>query len=112
MANEYRLGHVNQIPPGEGRMFDYDGRPVAVFRTRDDQVFATQALCPHRAGPLADGLVDDVTVVCPLHDRIFDLRTGAGVGTDCTIATYPVRLANDGTILVAQPAQAEAAASD
>lgn len=109
MASEHMIGHVSQIPPGEGRTFDLHGLRVAVFHTRDGQVFATQASCPHRGGPLADGLTDETSVVCPLHDRIYDLRSGAGIGTDCNIATYPVRLGADGMIrLVPDPQPAMA----
>ena len=90
MTKEYRLGPVSQIPPGEGRTFEVDGRQVAVFRTRQDAVYATQAACPHRAGPLADGMLGETTLVCPLHEYRFDLATGAGSG-GCDIAVYPVR---------------------
>jgi nitrite reductase/ring-hydroxylating ferredoxin subunit len=50
--------------------------------------------------------------VCPLHDRVYDLRTGAGIGTDCDIRVYPARAAADGTILlVTEPAAREMASS-
>jgi nitrite reductase (NADH) small subunit len=98
MATEHAVGHVSQIPPGEGRTFDLDGKLIAVFRTRGGGVFATQAYCPHRGGPLADGLTDEKSVVCPLHDRIYDM--GTGIGTDCNIETYPVRVSIDGIILL------------
>ena len=103
---EHPLGKLSQIPPGEGRNFAVPGPAgevlIAVFHARDGSVFATQASCPHRGGPLADGLMDDGSVVCPLHDRTYDLRTGAG--PDCSIAVYPVRTTPDGTILLlAQP---------
>jgi nitrite reductase (NADH) small subunit len=52
---------------------------VAVFHTRAGDVFATQAQCPHKAGPLADGMVGDATLVCPLHDWRFDLATGTAI---------------------------------
>ncbi len=97
---EHALGRISQIPPGEGRNFEVDGLRVAVFHTRAGAVHATQAACPHRGGPLADGLTDETTVVCPLHDRIYDFRTGAGLGNDCAIATYQVRLGQDGVILL------------
>ncbi len=100
MAAERPIGIITQIPPGEGRNFDIDGVQIAVFHTRAGAVHATQAACPHKAGPLADGLTDENTVICPLHDRIYDLRTGAGLGNDCTIATYPVRIGENGTILL------------
>jgi nitrite reductase (NADH) small subunit len=98
---ERAIGKLSQIPKGEGRNFDVGGKLVAVFHTRDGAVYATQAHCPHKGGPLADGLTDGKTVVCPLHDRIYDFRTGAGIGNDCSIAVYPVRAEPDGTIMLA-----------
>ncbi len=97
---EHSLGPITQIPKGEGRTFLLDGMRVAVFRTRDDAVYATQAECPHLGGPLADGMVDAATVVCPLHERTFSLATGEGIGTDCALAAYPMRVATDGTMLL------------
>ncbi len=99
-ADERRLGPVSQIPPGEGRAFEVDGGRVAVFRNRQGALFATQAQCPHKGGPLADGLVGDTTLICPLHDWSFDLATGRLKGGECGIATYPVRVSEDGQILV------------
>jgi nitrite reductase (NADH) small subunit len=110
MATEHSIGHLSQIPPGEGRTFDLNGLKIAVFRTRGGRVFATQAHCPHRGGPLADGLTDETSVVCPLHDRVYDLRTGAG--TDCSIETYPVRISIDGMILLVPHPQEAMASQD
>jgi nitrite reductase (NADH) small subunit len=86
------LGPASQIPPGEGRSFIVDGKPIAVFHTRGGNFFATQADCPHRGGPLADGLIDETTVICPLHDRIFALASGEGVGNTCSLTVYPARI--------------------
>jgi nitrite reductase (NADH) small subunit len=93
------LGPISQIPAGEGRGFIVDGIDIAVFHTRSGAVFATQAYCPHRGGPLADGLTDDATVVCPLHDRIYAFATGEGIGNDCSLAVYTAKIV-DGKILV------------
>lgn len=100
MEADHLIGPLTQIPPGEGRVFEVAGTKVAVFRTWSDAVFATQPECPHRQGPLADGLMGDASVVCPLHERQYDLRTGAGLNTECSITTYPVRLLADGTMVV------------
>jgi nitrite reductase (NADH) small subunit len=97
MGHQFRIGPISQIPCGEGRNFEVNGARLAVFRTRSGEVYATQAACPHLGGPLADGLLDAATVVCPLHDRAFDLRTG--IGPDCTITTYAVQI-EDGEILL------------
>jgi nitrite reductase (NADH) small subunit len=93
------LGPVSQVPPGEGRIFVVDGLSIAVFHTRSGGVYATQAYCPHRGGPLADGLIDEATVVCPLHDRIFSLASGQGIGNECALAVYPASVL-DGQIQI------------
>ena len=102
---EQAIGKLSSIPMGEGRNFALSGSfgdlRVAVFHLRDGRVFATQADCPHLGGPLADGLTDGQTVVCPLHDRTYEFATGLGVGgTDCNIKVYPVRTEADGTIML------------
>ena len=100
------LGPATQIPPGEGRVFVVGDRPLAVFRARDGRVFAAEASCPHRQGPLADGLLGacggGCVVVCPLHAYRFDLATGAPVGHDGPpLATYPVAITPGGDLLLA-----------
>ena len=91
-AAEILLGPVHQIPPGEGRVFPVAGVEIAVFHTRAGEVYAVQAECPHRQGPLADGLLGGTTVICPFHGRKFDLATGTGQQGDCDLQTYPARL--------------------
>jgi nitrite reductase (NADH) small subunit len=100
MATERCIGGLVAIPPGEGRNFDVGGIAIAVFRTHADDVFATQTRCPHRAGPLADGLIGGTTLLCPLHELAFDLRTGAGVGHDACLTVYPARVDADGAMWV------------
>jgi len=91
------LGPVDAIPLGQGCTYVVDGCAIAVFRQRDGQLSATQNTCPHRGGSLADGILEAGKVVCPLHDRQFDLKTGAS--EDCVVRTYPVR-AEGGEILL------------
>ena len=68
-----------------------DGRDVAVFRCRSGEVYATEAECPHRGGPLADGLVGSHSVICPLHGFVFDLRTGEAAGPRLRAPGHPSR---------------------
>lgn len=83
------LGSVDQIPVGEGRTFAVEGMQIAVFRLRDGSLRAVDAVCPHRGGPLADGLTDDTVVVCPLHNHTFDLCSGAEVsGAAMSVRSY------------------------
>lgn len=92
-AGAWDLGPVDQLPLGEGRVFRVDGRDVALFRARDGRVHATQASCPHRGGPLADGVIGAGRVICPLHGRVFDLASGRPVGnTSAPLVTYPVAI--------------------
>jgi nitrite reductase (NADH) small subunit len=97
---EITLGPVAAIPEGEGRTFEVDGRRLAVFRARDGALFATQAECPHRQGPLADGLLGSGTLICPLHSLKFDLTTGKALNGDCSLQLYPLRLGNNGQLVV------------
>lgn len=110
-VSEHSLGPVTRIPEGEGRLFECQGRLVAVFHLRSGGVRATQPSCPHRGGPLADGIVAGTTLVCPLHAWRFDLATGEPMIGDCAITIYPARLTEAGEImLVIDPAGGEAAA--
>ncbi|MCS6926647.1 MAG: nitrite reductase small subunit NirD [Candidatus Binatia bacterium] len=97
--HEVDLGPLDFIPPGEGRAYRVAGRTIAVFRQRDGCLFATDNCCPHRGGPLADGIVGGGVVICPLHAWKFDLHTGRCIGEDVALRTYPVRLVN-GCIVV------------
>ena len=95
------LGPLTKVPRGEGRIFLVGGKSIAVFHTRDSNVFATESTCPHKGGPLADGLVGAQKVICPLHSYVFDLSTGQPVGNSCRpLKTYPVSVNEDGDILV------------
>ena len=95
----HSIGPVDQIPVGEGRNFLVGKTRIAVFRTHAGEIFATQPDCPHLAGPLADGLMGGATIVCPLHDRHFDLATGEG--PDCRLTTYRVTVDAIGSMSVA-----------
>jgi nitrite reductase (NADH) small subunit len=95
------IGSVNEIPVGEGRAYVVDGTEVAVYRLRDGTLRALDAVCPHRGGPLADGLIDERVVVCPLHGHTFDLATGAEVAASGeAVRSYRVTSTDDGTIHV------------
>jgi nitrite reductase (NADH) small subunit len=98
------IGPADAVPLGEARVFSVDGLDIAVFRSRSGEVFATRATCPHRGGPLADGLLGGPFVVCPLHGYTFDLRTGEAPGRTCErLVTYPAAVTLDGEISVALP---------
>ena len=97
---EVTLGPLSSVPPGEGRTFDLGSRKIAVFRSREGRLFASQAECPHRKGPLADGLLGGSMLVCPLHSWKFDVSTGQAETGQCGLKTYPARLSPAGQIVV------------
>lgn len=77
-----------------------DGVALALYSV-DGAVYATAELCTHGAARLSDGYLDDGIIECPLHQGLFDVRTGEAVGPPCTqaVRTYPVRI-EDGQVLV------------
>ena len=82
-----------------------------MFRTSTGAVFALRDQCPHRGGPLSQGIVHGTRVTCPLHDWVIDLTTGRATGADeGATATYNVRVV-DGRIALELPAEALAKAS-
>src|SRR5262245_60431609 len=94
---------VADIPLGLGRSFDVGGRLIAVFKARDGLIFALDGLCPHKGGPLADGMVVGRQVVCPLHAYRYEAHTGACESPDhCAVGTYPVDV-EDNTVFVVVP---------
>jgi nitrite reductase (NADH) small subunit len=97
---EVKLGPFSAIPPGEGRNFDVLGERIAVLRTRAGTVFAVQAACPHRGGPLADGLLGGSALICPLHSWKFDASTGEALFGECGIKTYAARVDDSGQIVL------------
>ena len=95
------LGLLQDIPPGEGRAYEVAGMRIAVFHTRTGGLYAVQAECPHRQGPLADGIVGGTTLVCPLHSWKFDLTTGHAIDGKWAVETYAVHCDAEGRVVLA-----------
>ena len=91
--NWIEIGTLEDIPPEGARVIKTPFGCVALFRTATDEVFALDDRCPHKGGPLSEGIVHGGRVTCPLHNWVFDLSTGLAQGADTgQVATYPVRL--------------------
>jgi len=84
------VGRVEDVPLLEGRTTSVDGRRIAIFRLLTGFA-AIDAHCPHAAGPLADGIVADSCVTCPLHGRRFDLETGLALNGPTQGRPYQAR---------------------
>jgi nitrite reductase (NADH) small subunit len=85
------LGSVSRIPVGQGRCYVAGTDEIAVFRQRDGRLFATQNRCPHRQGPLAEGVLGGCRIICPLHAHRFDLDTGSGSEPAESLRVYCVQ---------------------
>jgi nitrite reductase (NADH) small subunit len=76
------IGTIADIPLRGARCVDTPQGKIGVFRTAEDQVFAIEDHCPHKGGPLSQGIVHDASVTCPLHNWVFSLETGKAQGAD------------------------------
>ena len=98
MVDWIEIARMEDLPRSGARTLDTPQGPVAVFRTSGDEVFALVNRCPHRGGPLSEGIVAGKVVVCPLHNWIIDLESGDAVAPDkgCT-PSIPVKVV-DGAV--------------
>ncbi len=101
MANWVDACGVEDIDQEDLIRFDHGGRTFAIYRSPDDDYYATDGLCTHEKVHLADGLVMDTIIECPKHNGRFDYRTGEAKGAPVCVdlATYPVRVEN-GRVLI------------
>ncbi|MBL1259335.1 MAG: nitrite reductase small subunit NirD [Thiotrichaceae bacterium] len=82
MSNWIAVGTVDDIPKLGSRVLQTPDGDVAVFRTADDRIFALRDQCPHKGGPLSQGIVHGNTVTCPLHNWKISLENGEAQGPD------------------------------
>ncbi len=101
MSNWIEVGKLEEIPRLGARVVESSKGDVAIFRAADDSVFALRDRCPHKDGPLSQGIVHGHVVTCPLHNWNIDLETGEAQAPDegCT-GRYEVKV-EDGTVYVA-----------
>ncbi len=87
------VGLLSDIPRQGARVVKSPRGCIAVFRTAGDEVFALNDRCPHKGGPLSEGIVHGQQVTCPLHNWVFDLNSGVAQGADDGfVATWPARV--------------------
>jgi nitrite reductase (NADH) small subunit len=98
MSRWTRICAVRDIPPLGARVVKVAGTTIAVFRTADDRIFALRDRCPHKGGPLSQGIVHGEQVTCPLHGWVIGLRDGVAEAPDVGCAgRYEVRV-EDGEV--------------
>ncbi len=103
------IGQITEIPRRGARCVETPRGRVAVFRTGDDRIFAIDDRCPHRGGPLSQGIVHGTSVTCPLHNWVISLETGRAEGADegC-VHTVPLKV-EAGTVYIASNVAVEVA---
>jgi len=110
MSNWTEIAKLEDIPRLGSRVLKTDTMNIALFRTATDEVFAIKDECPHKQGPLSQGIVHGSSVTCPLHNWKIDLASGEALGPDegCT-NSFETKI-EDGRVFLALAAANEAAA--
>ena len=105
------IGALDDLPLRGSRCVQTPAGKIGVFRTADDRVFAIRNECPHKGGPLTEGIVHGHSVTCPLHNWVISLETGLAQGADeGAVETIPVKVEGDRVLLLRSAIGARAAA--
>ncbi len=96
MSDWIEITQLDEIPVLGSRVVKTDDMDIAIFRTSDDRIFAVKDACPHKQGPLSQGIVHGTSVTCPLHSWKIDLASGEALGADegCT-NVYDTKVENN-----------------
>lgn len=91
---------VTEIPLRGGRLLRAGHHEVALFRLSNGSIRAISSRCPHKQGPLAEGIVSNDTIICPLHAQKIDLQSGKVLAPDTgCVTTYPIKTENDNVFI-------------
>lgn len=87
---------VENIPLMGARKVVYKELEIAIFKTKEGELFAVHNACPHKKGKLSEGIVHDKMVTCPMHSWVIDLKSGEAQGSDCGCTkTYELKIENE-----------------
>ena len=105
------IGTLDDLPLRGSRCVQTPTGKIGVFRTADDRIFAIRNECPHKGGPLTEGIVHGHSVTCPLHNWVISLESGQAQGVDeGAVETIPVRVEGDRVLLLRSAVGARVAA--
>lgn len=94
------IGALESVPVRGARVVKSLAGCIAVFRTAGEEAFAIEDRCPHKGGPLSQGIVHGKAVTCPLHNWVISLETGSAQGADTgSVRTIPLKI-EDGRIFI------------
>ena len=99
MAKFVQVATTGEIPAGQAKIVEVDGKQIAVFNC-DGTFYAIDNTCKHQGGPLGEGELDGTVVTCPWHGWTYDVTTGGSPDDpDCTVDTYEVRVEGTGIMV-------------
>ena len=105
------IGALDDLPLRGSRCVQTPTGKIGVFRTADDRIFAIRNECPHKGGPLTEGIVHGHSVTCPLHNWVISLETGEAQGADQgVVETIPVKVEGPRVLILRSAAGARVAA--
>src|SRR5262249_10915623 len=92
MGKLVKVASAAEITPGSGKLVEVEGKRIAVFNV-GGRYYATDDTCPHRGGPLSEGVLQDDVVTCPWHGSKFNVTTGAVLSPPAQsgVTHYPLR---------------------
>jgi NAD(P)H-dependent nitrite reductase small subunit len=95
MGTLVKVASLADLPPGTTRMAEANGKEIALYNV-DGTIYATTNICPHQGGPLAEGILEGTSIICPWHAWAFDIVNGTSpVNPRMKIETYPVKIDNN-----------------
>ena len=100
MANFVCVAATTEIPSGQGKTVEVNGKQIAVFNC-NGMFYAIDNTCKHQGGPLGEGELEGTIVTCPWHGWTYDVTSGISpVVSDCAVDKYEVKVEGD-SVLVA-----------
>ena len=104
------IGTINDIPRRGARCVATPHGRIGIFRTADDKVFAIEDRCPHKGGPLSQGIVHGASVTCPLHNWVISLENGRAQGADeGAVRVFPLKVEGERLLIALEALEARAA---
>lgn len=90
-----KVAEIADLPPGTSRCVEAGGKEIALHNV-DGKVYACSNICPHQGGPLAEGILEGSSIICPWHAWAFDLESGTSpVNPRTKIDLFEVKVEND-----------------
>ena len=96
MKTWIKIIYQEEIPIMGSRVLEYKNQEIAIFKNRENKIFAINNICPHKSGKLSEGLVHENFITCPLHSWDINLSTGQVLNEDVTCSNiYEIKLENN-----------------